>query len=62
MWITGENGGDQYLRVYILTEIKREEAIFAAIWMDLEIILLNEGKSDKDKYCLYAESKKNYTN
>ena len=33
----------------------------AATWLDLEMIILNEGKSEKEKYtgyCSYAESKK----
>ena len=32
---------------------------FAATWMDLEIIIQGNVKSDKDKYCMiYMESKK----
>ena len=42
VWITGKSGSKQYLRVYILTEIKREDTIFAATWMHLEIIILSE--------------------
>ena len=42
MWITGKSGENWYLRGYILTEIKREDTILAATWMDLEIIILSE--------------------
>ena len=34
---------------------------FAATWKDLEIVILNEiSQTEKDKYCLYVESKKGY--
>ena len=42
VWITSKSGENWYLRGYILTEIKREDTILAATWMDLEIIILSE--------------------
>ena len=44
--------------------IKKNEIMpFAATWMDLEVIILNEVRqTEKDKYHLYVESKKKNTN
>ena len=47
--------------------IKKNEIMpFAATWMDLEIVILNEvSRTKKDKYhtiCLYGESKNKCTN
>ena len=42
--------------------IKKKEIIFAAKWLDLERVILNEvSQTEKEKYCrylLYVESKK----
>ena len=46
---------------YWLGHKKNEIILFAATWMDLEIIILNEVKTEKDKYhmiSLNVESKK----
>ena len=40
--------------------IKKEIMPFAATWIDLQIIILSEvSQTEKDKYHLYVESKKN---
>ena len=46
----------------LLSHNKNEIMLFAAIWMDLEIIILNEVSQTKTNiiwYHLYVESKKN---
>ena len=41
---------------------KNEIMPFAATWMDLEIIILSQGKTNIIWYHLYVKSKKNDTN
>ena len=48
----------------LLSHKKNELMLFAATWMDLEIIILSEVSQTKTNivwYCLYVESKKNDT-
>ena len=52
-----------YIHDGILLSHKKNEIMpFAAIWMDLEIVILTEvSQTEKEKYCmasLYVESKK----
>ena len=49
----------------LLSHKKKEIMIFAATWMNLEIITLSEANQTKTNmiwYCLYTESTKNDTN
>ena len=49
----------------LLSHKKKEIMIFAATWMNLEIIILSEANQTKTnmiRYCLYIESTKNDTN
>ena len=53
-----------YIMEYYSSITKNEILLFAATWMDLEVIMLSEiSQTEKDKYCMisYMESKK-YTN
>ena len=43
-----------YTMEYYLAIKKNEIMPFAATWMDLEIIILSEVKSDKDKYYMIS--------
>ena len=52
-----------YTMQYYSAIKKNEVMSFAAMWMDVEIIILSEvSQTEKDKYRLYAEFLKNDTN
>ena len=40
--------------VVLFSHKKNKMVPFAATWMDLEIIILNEAKSEKDKYSVIS--------
>ena len=51
-----------YMHIEILLSHEKNEVMpFAATWMDLEIIILSEGRQSKDQHVESVESKKNDT-